>query len=246
MEPQAVIITGASRGIGAATARAFARRGARLCLGYATSEHAAAEVAREAMELGAADAFHVELDVRSQASVEAVVAAVLERWGKIDVLVNNAGVVRDTLVLTMSDEDWQTVLDVNLTGMFRMTRAVARHMLMRRSGCIVNLSSIAGTRGGRGQANYAASKGGVEAFTRSLAAELGRKGIRVVAVAPGVIETDMSERVRSAAGDEIVKAVALRRIGKPEEVASVVAFLASQAASYITGTVIHVDGGMGR
>ncbi len=237
------IVTGGGRGIGAATSLALAQEGARVCLSYSSQPEAAAQVLA-AIEAAGGEAFVQACDVREAAQVDALVAATEDRWGRIDVLVNNAGVVRDSLVLMLPDEDWQTVLDVNLTGTFRVCRAVARCMLMQRSGCIINLSSVAAARPGRGQANYAASKGGIESFTRALASELGRKGVRVNAVAPGVIVTEMSADVRAAAGDEIQRQILLRRFGSPADVARAVVFLASDDAAYITGEVLHVDGGL--
>lgn len=245
LDGQVAVVTGGGRGIGAAVCKALAGEGAKVCIGYGSRAEAAQEVAAVIVAAGG-EAFAMAADVRQAAAAEALVQAALDRWGRLDLLVNNAGIVRDTLLLTMDEQQWCEVLDVNLTGMFRTTRAAARAMLLQRSGCIINLSSTAASRPGRGQANYAASKGGVEAFTLAMAAELGRKGIRVNAVAPGVIETEMSARVREAAGDEIRKEILLRRFGTPDEVARVVVFLASADAAYITGEVLHVDGGLRR
>jgi 3-oxoacyl-[acyl-carrier protein] reductase len=182
-------------------------------------------------------------DVRDPASVGAAVDRVAERAGRIDVLVNNAGVIRDNLLAMLSDDDIRTVLDTNVGGVFNVTRSVVPYMISKRSGKIINLSSVAGAKGGRGQANYAASKGAIDAVTRSLAVELASRKITVNAVAPGVIETEMSKDVRELAGDEVKSKILLRRFGTPRDVAQVVWFLASGLSDYITGQVLYVDGG---
>jgi 3-oxoacyl-[acyl-carrier protein] reductase len=164
--------------------------------------------------------------------------------GRLDVLVNNAGVVKDQLIMAMDDADWATVIDTNLTGAFRVIKPVAKLMMRKRQGAIVNLSSIAGSRPGRGHCNYAASKGGIEAMTKALAVELAARNIRVNAVAPGMIETDMSKTVRDAAGPEILSRILLKRYGTPADIANAVLYLASDLAAYVTGTVLHVDGGI--
>jgi len=243
LDGQVALVTGGGRGIGAAICNELAREGAKVGIGYGSSAAAAGQLAQTIAAAGG-EALALPADVRDTAAVEAAIRAVSDRWGRLDLLVNNAAIVRDTLLLTMEDAQWAEVLDVNLSGMFRACRAAGRIMLLQRSGCIVNLSSTAASRPNRGQANYAAAKGGVESLTRALAAELGRKGIRVNAVAPGVIVTEMSARIREAAGEEIRKEIVLRRFGTSEEVARVVTFLASPDAAYITGEVIHVDGGL--
>ncbi|MGH7129966.1 MAG: 3-oxoacyl-ACP reductase FabG, partial [Planctomycetaceae bacterium] len=172
------------------------------------------------------------------------VQQVLDRWGKLDILVNNAGVIRDTLLATMSPEQWHEVIDTNLSSVYNFCQAVCRTMMSARYGRIVNLSSVAAEFGNAGQANYAASKGGIEGFTRCFATEIARRGVTVNAVAPGFIETDMTEAVRNAAGDEIKKRIPTRRLGKPEDVAAAVLFFASDEASYITGQVLRIDGGL--
>jgi 3-oxoacyl-[acyl-carrier protein] reductase len=184
-----------------------------------------------------------QLDVRDGAACLALVERIIERTGKIDLLVNNAGVIRDNPVTILEEEDVSLVLETNVNGAFNMTRAVAPHMISRRSGKIVNISSVAGEKGGRGQTNYAASKGALNAFTRALAVELAPRGITVNAVAPGVIETEMSREVRERAPDQVQSRILLRRVGKPVDVAYAVWFLASRYADYITGEILHVDGG---
>jgi 3-oxoacyl-[acyl-carrier protein] reductase len=184
-----------------------------------------------------------QVDVRDAPGVAAAVDRLVTGWGRIDVLVNNAGVIRDNLLGLLEDEDVRTVLETNVGGVFHVTRAVVPHMIARRAGKIVNLSSVAGEKGGRGQTNYAASKGAINAFTRALAVELAPRKITVNCVAPGVIETEMSQAVREMAGDEVKGRILLRRFGQPQDVAHAVWFLASRFADYVTGEVLHVDGG---
>jgi 3-oxoacyl-[acyl-carrier protein] reductase len=241
-EGQVVLITGASRGIGRATALAFARRGANVVVNYLSSGAEAGElVADIARNGGRAEALRA--DVRDGQAVRTMTDDLVRRHGRIDVLVNNAGITRDALAPMMDDPEWDDVLAVNVGGAFRVARAVARPMMLAGRGRIVNVSSVAGSKGGRGQSNYAASKAALEGFTRSLAVELAPKGILVNAVAPGVIVTDMSRRVREEGEAEILSKVLLKRYGTVEEVAEVIVFLASDAASYVTGAVIAVDGG---
>lgn len=242
LDGKVALVTGGGRGIGRACCEALAAQGAKVCVGYGSSEGAAAEVVA-AIEAAGGEAFARRCDVSDPEAAGEAVAAVTERWGALNVLVNNAGIIRDNLLLAMKDEEWDDVIAVNLTGAARMARAALRPMMRAREGVIINLSSVGATKPGRGQTNYAASKGGIEAMTRALAAEMGRKNIRVNAVAPGVIVTEMTDMVRTHAGDEIKASLALRRFGEPHEIGAVVAFLASPAASYITGAVIPVDGG---
>lgn len=242
LEGRVVLVTGASRGIGAAIAKACAEEGARVVVNYARSADAASDVVR-GIEKAGGEALLQRADVGDSEAVNGMVDAILEKWGALDVLVNNAGVTRDNLLAVMADEEWDDVLRTNAGGVFRLCRAVARPMMARKRGRIVNVSSVAGTKGGKGQTNYAASKGAIEAFTRALAVELAPKGITVNAVSPGVIVTEMSQFVREAAGDEVLSKILLRRYGNPEDVARAVVFLASEDAAYITGVTLPVDGG---
>jgi 3-oxoacyl-[acyl-carrier protein] reductase len=239
---RSVLITGGSRGIGRALAELFAQEGADVTFLFRGNAAAAAEVVEAGRSAGQKIAAE-QVDVCDDEACAAAVERVVERCGRIDVLVNNAGVVRDNLLGLFSAEDVQTVLNTNVLGVFNVTRAVVPHMIARRAGKIINISSVSGEKGGRGQTNYAASKGAINAFTRALAVELAPRRITVNAVAPGVIETEMSQAVRDRAGDEVKSRILLRRFGSPQEVAYAVWFLASGLADYITGQVLHVDGG---
>jgi 3-oxoacyl-[acyl-carrier protein] reductase len=236
------LVTGGSRGIGRAIVEQLAADGADVTFFYRTRQDAAANVT--AAGAGRGERISAEqVDVRDAAAVDAAVARLAERCGRIDVLVNNSGVARDGLLGMMSDRDVADVLATNVGGVFNVTRAVVPHLVARRSGKIITVSSVAADKGGRGQVNYAASKGALNAFTRALAVELAPRGITVNAVAPGIIETDLSTGVRARAGDAVLERILLRRIGRPEEVARVVAFLASRHADYMTGQIVAVDGG---
>ena len=234
------LVTGGSRGIGRAIVEVLAAAGMEVVFTFRASATAAAEViaacppGRVAAE---------QLDVREAEACAGFVDKVADRTGRIDLLVNNAGVIRDNTLGMLEDEDVRVVLETNVTGAFNMTRAVVPYLIARRRGKIVNISSVAGEKGGRGQTNYAASKGALNAFTRSLAVELAPRGITVNAVAPGVIDTEMSRDVRALAGEAVESRILLRRIGRPEEVAYAVWFLSSRFADYITGEILHVDGG---
>jgi 3-oxoacyl-[acyl-carrier protein] reductase len=234
------IVTGGSRGIGRAVVELLAAAGMHVVLTYHQNAVAAAEVVAAGKGLNITAE---PLDVRDAPACTALVEKVVDRTGRIDVLVNNAGVIRDNPLTNLDDEDLRVVLETNVTGMFNMTRAVAPHMISLRRGRIVNISSVAGEKGGRGQTNYAASKGAINAFTRSLAVELAPRGITVNAVAPGVIETEMSRPVRERAPEAVLSRILLRRIGQPAEVAYAVWFLSSRYADYLTGEILHVDGG---
>ena len=237
-----VLVTGGSRGIGRAIVELFAEQGADVTFTYRDSTEAAqqlVETARAAGLLVTAE----QADVCDGKACETAVEGLIERRERIDVLVNNAGVIRDNLLGFLSPADVQAVLDTNVVGVFNMSRAVVPHMISRRAGRIINISSVSGEKGGRGQSNYAASKGAINAMTRALACELASRRITVNAVAPGVIETEMSQAVREMAGDEVKARILLRRFGTAQEVAYAVWFLASNFANYITGQVLHVDGG---
>jgi 3-oxoacyl-[acyl-carrier protein] reductase len=243
-ENQVVIVTGGSRGIGRSIALQFGREAAKVVVNYLQAVEAAETVVDEIQAAGG-EALACQGDVTSERDVKGVVRAALGKFGRIDILVANAGSVRDGLIAAMSLEQWETVIQTNLRGPFLCIREIVPFMMRQKSGNIVLLSSIAAEMGGRGHANYVAAKGGVNAMTRSLAVELAPKHIRVNAVAPGMIVTDMSKRVRGLAADEIREQIPLRRFGEPGDVAQAVCFLASDAASYITGEVVHVTGGMG-
>lgn len=231
---QVALVTGGSRGIGLKIAEVLAGEGARVFI---------ADLAEPAGSLPGGVEF-VRCDVRSPEECEKVVRSAMERSGRIDILVNNAGIARDALALTMDRPTWEEVIETNAGGVFNFTRLVAKHMIARRSGRIINISSIASRVGGKGQSNYAASKAAIEAFTRAVALELASKGVTVNAVAPGLIETEMSLRVRELAGSALKKAIPARRFGSPEDVAGVVLFLALPGTSYVTAQTFVVDGGL--
>ncbi len=239
---KSVIVTGGSRGIGRAIVELFAGEGCDVTFFFRDNAKAADDVVQAARDAGHRVAAS-QLDIRDASACAAAVERVAERCGRIDVLVNNAGVIRDNQLAALEDDDVKIVLDTNVGGVFNMARAVVPQMIVQRSGKIINLSSVSGEKGGRGQTNYAASKGAINAFTRALAVELAPRKITVNAVAPGVIETEMSQDVRELAGDAIKSKILLRRYGTPQDVACAVWFLASAYANYVTGEILHVDGG---
>jgi 3-oxoacyl-[acyl-carrier protein] reductase len=239
---QVAMVTGGSRGIGRAAALALATEGAKVVVNYASSSTAADEVVAEITQAGG-EAIALQADVSKVDQVDALFNKVTETWGKVDILVNNAGITRDTLLLRMKPEDWQAVIDLNLTGVFLCTRLASKIMLKQKSGRIINITSVAGQMGNPGQANYSAAKAGVIGFTKTVAKELASRGITVNAVAPGFIATDMTKELKNT--EEILKFIPLGRYGQPEEVAGMIRFLAADpAAAYITGQVFNVDGGM--
>ncbi|ALF55668.1 3-ketoacyl-ACP reductase [Nostoc piscinale CENA21] len=242
LKGKVAIITGGSRGIGKAIALELSKYGASVVVNYANSSTAADSVVTEITSVGG-QALALQADVSQADQVEALINATTEKFGRIDILVNNAGITRDTLLLRMKPEEWQAVIDLNLTGVFLCTRAVSKLMLKQRSGRIINITSVAGLMGNPGQANYSAAKAGVIGFTKTVAKEFATRGITVNAVAPGFITTDMTSNLSNT--EEILKFIPLGRYGQPEEVAGMVRFLAADpAATYITGQVFNVDGGM--
>ena len=242
LQGSVALVTGASRGIGRAIAQALAAEGAQVVVNYASSSTAAEELVGQITAVGGS-AMALQADVSKADQVDTLIGTLLEKFGRLDILVNNAGITRDTLLLRMKPEDWQAVIDLNLTGVFLCTRAVAKTMLKQRSGRIINIASVAGQMGNPGQANYSAAKAGVIGFTKTAAKEMAPRGVTVNAVAPGFIETDMTSELPNT--EEILKFIPLGRFGKPEDIAGMVCFLAADpAAAYITGQVFNVDGGM--
>ncbi len=238
------LVTGGSRGIGRAIAVALARGKAKVAINYAGNEAAAQEAAALCAQAGAAQVQLMKFDVADAAACGAAVDEIVKSLGGLHVLVNNAGIALDQLVLRLKDEDWQRQLDVNLTGTFHLIRAAAKPMMKQRGGAIVNLTSVVGEMGNAGQAAYAATKAGLIGLTKSVARELASRSIRVNAVAPGFIDTDMTSGLPEAARTRMLETIPLARLGSAEEVANVVAFLASDQASYVTGEVVRVNGGM--
>lgn len=241
LKDQVAVVTGASRGIGRAIALQLASQGAKVVINYASSSTAADQVVAEITGNGG-EAIALQADVSQADQVDALVKTTIDKFNRIDILVNNAGITRDTLLLRMKLEEWQAVIDLNLTGVFLCTKAVSKLMLKQRSGRIINISSVAGQMGNPGQANYSAAKAGVIGFTKTMAKELSARGITVNAVAPGFIKTDMTNDLKA---EGILQFIPLGRFGEPEDIAGMVRFLAADpAAAYITGQVFNVDGGM--
>ena len=243
LDGKTALVTGASRGIGRAIALRLAAEGVSVAINYAGNT-AKAEETKAAIEAAGGKAALFQADVSDSAQVEQMVAAVTEAFGTIDILVNNAGITRDGLLMRMKEEDFDAVLDTNLKGIFHVTKAVSKLMMKKRAGRIVNMASVVGIMGNAGQTNYAAAKAGVIGFTKSAAREFAARGITVNAVAPGFIATDMTAAMPEKAKEATLAAIPLRRMGEPEDVANAVAFLVSDQASYITGQVVKVDGGM--
>ena len=240
LKGEVALVTGASRGIGAAIADELAAQGA-VVVGTATSDAGALAIGER---LAATGGHGRRLDVNEAGAIEALVDAVSSEFGGISILVNNAGITRDNLLMRMKDEDWQAVLDTNLTSVYRASKAVMRGMMKARRGRIVNIASVIGATGNAGQANYAAAKAGIIAFSKSLAKEIGSRGITVNVVAPGFIATDMTADLPEAAREAMLGQIALGRLGTPADIAGAVAFLAGPSAAYITGETLHVNGGM--
>ncbi len=241
-ESSIALVTGASRGIGRAIAEALGAQGMTV-IGTATSETGAAAISSYMSE-AKLNGQGMVADVGNDDSVIALIAAIEEQYGLPTVLVNNAGVTRDNLLMRMKADEWETVLNTNLTSMYRVCKACLKGMTKARTGRIINISSVVGSSGNAGQSNYAASKAGIEGFTRSLAKEIGSRGITVNAVAPGFIDTDMTRELPEKQTEALLAQIPLGRLGQPEEIASVVAFLASTKGAYITGETLHVNGGM--
>ena len=243
LDGKVALVTGASRGIGRAIALKLAAEGAKVAINYAGNTAKAEEVKAE-IEKNGGEAILVQADVADSAAVEAMVNATVEAFGQIDILVNNAGITRDGLMMRMKDEDFDAVINTNLKGVFYCTKLVSKLMMKKRSGRIINMASVVGLMGNAGQTNYAAAKAGVIGFSKSAAKELAARGINVNVVAPGFIATDMTAAMTDKAKEATLAGIPLKRMGQPEDVANAVLFLVSDYASYITGQIVNVDGGM--
>lgn len=243
LKGKTAIVTGAAKGIGKAIALKLASLGANIVLNYRSSEEAAIEVENQLKEYGV-EVLRVKADISKIDEVEKIINEAKERFGSIDIMINNAGITRDTLILRMKEEDFDSVINTNLKGVFNCMKCISPVMVKQKYGKIISISSVVGISGNAGQVNYAASKAGVIGMTKSLAKELGSRGITVNAIAPGFIETDMTGVLNDKLKEEAKKNIPLRKLGNPKDVANLVGFLASEEASYITGQVINVDGGM--
>ncbi len=243
LEGKTALVTGASRGIGRAIAETLAAEGAKVAINYAGNVKAAEE-AKAAIEAAGGEAILVKADVSDPAAVQEMISTVTDAFGQIDILVNNAGITRDGLLMRMKDEDWDAVISTNLKGVYNCTKAVTKLMMKKRYGRIVNMTSVVGITGNAGQTNYSAAKAGVIGFSKSAAKELSSRGITVNMVAPGFIDTDMTAVLPEKVKEEMAAGIPLGRIGKAQDVANAVLFLVSDQASYITGQVVNVDGGM--
>jgi 3-oxoacyl-[acyl-carrier protein] reductase len=243
LKGKVALVTGASRGIGRACALYLAELGAKVAVNYARSSAQADQVVAQIREMGG-EAVAIQADVSKQADVEAMVEETIQTLSGLDILINNAGITRDTLLIRMKEEDWDQVLDTNLKSVFLVTKAASKYMMKKRQGRIINISSVIGVAGNAGQANYAASKAGIIGFSKSIAKELAARNILVNMIAPGFIDTDMTEVLNDQVKEGILSQIPLNRYGKPEDIAHLAGFLASDESGYITGQVIHVDGGM--
>ena len=242
-ENKIVLVTGAGRGIGASIAKRFASEGAEVIVNYSGNDEAAQKTVDEITAIGG-QAQKYKCSVNDSESVKVMIDEIIKKFGRIDILVNNAGITKDGLMLRMTDEDFDRVIDVNLKGTFNCTKYVSKYMLKQKSGKIINISSVVGLSGNAGQINYSASKAGIIGITKSAAKELSSRGITVNAVAPGYVDTDMTKVLSDNIRNEILKNIPLQRMGNVEDISNCVAFLSSEDASYITGQVISVDGGM--
>ncbi|MRG85434.1 3-oxoacyl-[acyl-carrier-protein] reductase [Salinibacillus xinjiangensis] len=240
---KAALVTGASRGIGRAIALELAKNGAKVAVNYAGSEQKANEVVKEIEELGG-EAFAIQANVSQDEDVKEMIKKTIDTFGSLDILINNAGITRDNLLMRMKEDEFDDVIQTNLKGVFLTTKAVTRQMMRQKSGRIINIASIVGVTGNPGQANYVAAKAGVIGFTKTTAKELASRNILVNAVAPGFISTDMTDQLPEEARKEMLSMIPLNRLGNPEHVAKVVRFLASDDSEYMTGQTLHVDGGM--
>jgi len=240
---KAALVTGASRGIGREIALELAKQGANVAVNFAGSEAKANEVVDEIKALGR-DAFTIKCDVSNSEEVSEMIKAVVTQFGRLDILVNNAGITKDNLLMRMKEDEWDDVININLKGVFLVTKAVTRQMMKQRAGRIINIASIVGVSGNPGQANYVAAKAGVIGLTKTAAKELASRHITVNAIAPGFITTDMTEQLPEDVKAEMLKMIPLARFGEPKDIAAITAFLASDDSAYMTGQTLHVDGGM--